>query len=448
MKSESALTSTLSNLAGAWARMVLGMVSGVVLARALGPELRGQYANLKLILTLCVPLLLFGYAGGVLYYGLRGGLDVRKFFWSGLILTCIVGAVLSPLLIPLIESGALGLVVANASRPAVLLTVVCVPLVMCNLYIEKSLLVYQQFKVVNQVTVIGVFVALCYYAPLAFWGKLSLAHGLIGILTGEIVKAAMMIAHSLREVGVQWRVSTTDILKPWTYGVRAMGTFLISKSSDKFDQIALAFFLSEAAYGVYSVAVSVSALVGQLPSSYLNVFFNQIALRDKDDAVDLYCRAQRITFLVTGGVTLCLAVFAYPLIYVMYGKAFIDGALVIIFYAPGVVFQVAARLSNKFYAARGRPLKNTIVYFCGFVVSVPFYFLLIPRAGLSGAAFSSSLGYFAAFVCSFLQLRQDYGISVRDIVGIRSEDRQFVIQRIESVSLVRRLLAWKDARRR
>ena len=135
-----------------------------------------------------------------------------------------------------------------------------------------------------------------------------------------------------------------------------------------------------------------------------------------------------------------LVISAGPLVFILYGEQFSAGAQVIMFYAPGVVFQVAARLSNKFYAARGRPLKNTVMYLCGFIVSVPFYYVLIPGMGLSGAAVASSIGYFAAFIASFLQLRWEYGISFFDVFGFRRDDWALVVDRLRSLPFVPRIL--------
>ena len=153
----------------------------------------------------------------------------------------------------------------------------------------------------------------------------------------------------------------------------------------------------------------------------------------------VYAKAQRVTFIITVILALFLSLISYPLVYLLYGIEFVAAAWVIVLYSPGLIFQVAARLSIKFYAAQGRPLKNSMVYIIGLLCSLPFYFLLIPKYGINGAAVASSIAYFAAFCFSFYQIYREYKLPLIDIIRLRAEDINYVRNLIMSSPYIKKL---------
>lgn len=236
-----------------------------------------------------------------------------------------------------------------------------------------------------------------------------------------------------------WCLESKNLFKPWGYGIKAWLSQIVSKSNSSLDQIALTFFLASGPFGIYCVGVALSNLVTKIPSSYIGVFFNRVTERNPKEALKLYAKAQRITFLITSIMALGLAVASYPLIYVMYGHEFVAAAWVVVLYTPGLVFQVAASLSVKLYAGMGQPLKVSLIYFIGFLVSLPFYFFLVPMYGINGAAVASSIAYFSAFLFSSYQINREFGLSIREVIGLRNDDWQYVQSQLSKLSF----MGWK-----
>lgn len=421
---EKPLRSTVSNLITSVLSLLIGLGTSIVVTRALGAELKGEFVSLKLIILLYAPFLMFGYNAGILYYGIRKQIDLQRFFWSGFALIVFIGLAFLPGLFPAIKSGLLGDVASGVTNRQIWIALSVVPLVYINGYCTRVIRSYHLFTVSNIRTIVSAVCTFLYYVVVAFVSKVTLEHALIGVLIGQGVQVVMNVYFIVRHIKVSWGfdLNFKRLVRPWKYGIQGWFNQIIAKSNDKFDQIILTFQLTTASFGIYTVGVGLSSLVTQIPNSYVNVFFNQIADRDADDALELYARAQRITFIFTTVIAFGLALLAYPLIYLMYGSDFTAASWVVVFYTPGLIFQVAARLSIKFYAGRGRPLKNSLVYVTGLLVSIPFYLWLVPQYGIRGAAIASSIAYLTAFLFSFYQINREYGVPLKDVVIFQRGD--------------------------
>lgn len=437
IKRERAITSTASNLVTSIITIFTTVVTGVIVTRALGPELKGQYMGLKLVSSLYASFLVFGYHGGVLYYGIRREIVLERFFWTGWIVMSCLSLAIVFVLFPLIKLGLLGDIAVAASDWHIALGLAAAPLILLNAYCERVIRSYHLFRASNVRAILGGLATLIYYVVLLLVADITLTHALVGIVVGQSVQLLLNLYFSVKYVKVSWSIEG-DAFRPFRYGVKNWVNQILHTSNDKLDQIVLTFLLSASSFGIYTAGVGLSNLLTLLPTSYVNVFYNQIVTRETNDAVQLYVIAQRVTFLITLVAALCLAVLAYPLILILYGSPFVSAALVVAFYTPGLVFQVAARLSVRFYAARGKPLKVSLVYVAGLVVSLPFYFLLIPKYGINGAAISSSIAYFSAFMFSFYQVRREFGVGLIDVFIMKRSDVVLVKRQLGNLPVLGR----------
>ncbi|RYG05945.1 MAG: hypothetical protein EOO07_29555, partial [Chitinophagaceae bacterium] len=239
IKREKAITSTISNLLASYATLAIGLVTGIIITRSLGPELKGEYTNLKLITTLYAPFLTFGYQGGIIYYGLKKQLDLNKFFWTGWLVTAATGLILTPLFFPLIRSGYLGNVVENSATYNVILGLIITPFVLLNLYCERVIRSYHLFRASNLRLVLGALVTLVYYIISYLFYKVDLSQAMIGLFVGQFVQLILNLYFVIRHIKVSWYVGTENMFKPWDYGIKTWINQIIAKSNDKFDLIIL-----------------------------------------------------------------------------------------------------------------------------------------------------------------------------------------------------------------
>ena len=410
--------------------MLLNLVIGIIVTRSLGPELRGEYGQIKLVTAFYGPMLLFGYNGGVMYYAIRKELNISTFFYTGLLVVVSIGIPSTILLYFLSINGFVGTAISLVPNLELWLGMASIPLIMCNAYVERIFKANHHFVPTNIRRVLGALITLIILLSAMFVSNVDLFISLIAILGGQITQLVLSLWFVFRRYDIRPMLEFNVLIRPWKFGLKSFLNQIISKSNEKFDQIALSFLTSATHFGYYSVGVGLSALVSRIPSSYADVFFNQIVSSTNERSLELYARAQRITFLITTAVALLLAGVSVPLVRVLYGTEFMQSALIIVFYTPGLIFQVAARLSVKFYAGRGRPLRNSLVYVIGLIVGIPFYFILIPNYGIVGAAIASSIGYFAAFTFSVIQIRNEYSLNIASIFLIQKADLMFLFDQL------------------
>lgn len=426
IKGDGILTSTASNLIASAFNIFIGLFIGIAVTRALGPELKGQYASIMLIITLYAPLMMFGYQGGILYYAMSKTINPKFFFFSGLIVNFLFSTIIALSMYALTSHGIFGSISKNVVKPDLIVGLFSIPVVLLASYCNRILRSFGLFKIGNIRTIIGSVVTAIFYLTLILFDNLKLVTVLYGYIIGQLVEFCTSFLFIINKINPVWHWDMKQILLPMRYGLKDWASVVISKSNDKFDLIILSFLMSAGTFGIYNVAIGLAGLVSVIPSSYLDVFYFQIANLERREGLNLYAKSTRITLFITLIICLALIAVGYPLILMLYGKAFSMAYLALVFYSPGIVFLVGARISIKFYAGIGRPLRNSLVYLFGFCISLPFYYLLIPKFGIIGAAISSSIAYFGAFLFSFFQIHKEYNVSIGDILIYKKEDFDYI----------------------
>lgn len=422
VRKESILTSTLSNLFSSYTIVLLAMLTSIALNRGLGPELKGQYASLRLLFTFYAPLFLLGYPGGIMYYSLREQLDIRRFYLTGLITMFLTGVLASVLILACIRIGWFGDILNSLPSTVLYMSIGVTPLLFINAFCERVLYSFKLFRPSNKRNVIAA--VLVFVGVFVLWWL-----DLLNLISATIVLSLSVLSLSIFNLvfiaglfKIQLVIDSSRIFFPWKFGLKDFLNQVIAKSNDKFDQVFLGFLVSSSGFGIYSAGVALAGLVSSIPGSYTNVFFTQIASMSLDKGLDVYKRAMRVTLSLSILIAIAMALIARPMILILYGSAYQSAVAVVIFYLPGLIFQIAARLSIKFYAAQGKPLKNALVYTVALVASAPFYFILIPVWGLKGAAISSSIGYFAAFAFSMYQLKREFPFQLQEVLVLQKAD--------------------------
>ncbi len=419
---ESALNSSLSILLSSYAVMILTLLTSIILNRALGPEIKGNYAGILLLPSLFIPLFMFGYTGGVLYYALRRIINIERFFVTGFFTLLILGGGMSFVIYYLAHYGIFGQIISNNENNLLIMICSITPIVFLNGYMEKVLMSLKLFRPSSIRNSIGALALVVSISILWLIGELNLLSSLGSAVFAILIQFLINIYFVFKNLDIYYGFELPYLVKPWNYGIRSFLNQLISKSNDKFDKIILGFVMRPLDFGIYTTGVALCSMVARIPGSYTKVFFTQIASRSEEDGVQLFYKAIRITFLISIVLSIVLVVLAKFAILLLYGSAFERSVTVVYFYIPGMIFQVVGRLPIKFYAARGKPLKNSIIYATALFISLPFYFWLVPLIGLNGAAISSSIAYMAAFLMSLAQLKKDYSLSLRYVFLLEKED--------------------------
>lgn len=198
---------------------------------------------------------------------------------------------------------------------------------------------------------------------------------------------------------------------------------LVSMLNYRADLLLTSRFLGVAESGVYSIAVLLVEGLFFISQAVGVAIWARVGGADQREAAVLTARSIRITLLlmVAAGIVLYGASgIAIPL---LFGRDFAGAVTPFRWLLPGVAAWGAANLFAAYYTNQlGRPRVPLTVAGISLVINVLLCLVLIPRAGLAGAAIASSAGYLVAIVVEMWLFRRDAGATWRTLLLVNRAD--------------------------
>lgn len=398
-------------------------VAGVVVARALGPALRAQYA-LSLALGsgvwILINLSLPEAAGRLLARRDASLAEVSRLLYA----TSLVLGVLGATLVFAIGFAARGSVLQHASANAIVLAALIVPLTLV-----------QQVSV-GLLTRVGAFSA--YGWSCAVSGALHLAVVVLLTamlaLTPEYALAAGVLALAVRAIvlaAAVGRYAGAGALKPggsrrlaWTMlkiGLTLHPAYVALALSLRLDLFLVSALTDSRSVGLYSLAIALAEIL-----FLVSWTMTESALRTQTQADEataarftIWVSRQILTVTVLGAVVISLL--AHPLIVVFYGRAWAGSVLpLVILTCAAVAFAVEGPI--RVMMIRVAP-PSTIAFAAvpSTVVNVALNLVLIPRLGISGAALASVASYWLYLWLLLRAFRDVTGLAVGTIFRLPRE---------------------------
>ncbi len=164
----------------------------------------------------------------------------------------------------------------------------------------------------------------------------------------------------------------------------------------KIDQVMVKFFLDETAVGIYAVAVKLSEVWYFIPGIICSSVFPAI-INAKKTNDDLYKKRLKRLYIFLGSTAFLIAIpitFLAPLIIkVLFGEAYLAATLVLQIYVwSGIGFFLGIGI-NRYFMTEDN-LKPIFYYsLLAVIINVGLNFILIPKIGLTGAAWATLISY-------------------------------------------------------
>ena len=385
-------------------QMTCGIVTSVIVTRSLGPAGRGVYATCGALSTIGTGLGNVGLPAANTFQVARESRHLpvllgNSLMAAGVMGTAIGGAVwwlgrLRPELLPRGD-----LVLA--------LTLIAIPLGLLQLLLQHLLVGLQEIRFFNWLTIAGGAVPLVAAAGLLAVDGISPASALAVGLIGAGIVAGTSGWRLLGLANGECRVSIALLRHSLSYGLRAWATTLAYTLILRIDLLMLGQALGNEAVGQYSTAASMAEWAMLVPSVCGLLLFPQIAAQaDRGEQWRLCFRTIPAFFTLMLTTCVISAAMARPAIDILYGETFRPAAAVYLWLAPGVFFRGAAYPAALFLGGIGRPLSHLVLCLGLVVMNAVLNALLIPRAGMQGAAAVSSFTYLAGFAGSFWLARR------------------------------------------
>jgi O-antigen/teichoic acid export membrane protein len=391
--------------------VVLGALSGVVIARELQPEGRGAYYVIATIATITISISHLSIEQAHVWLWSRA-VDRRSLAANSLVLGLVVGALAA--VTAAVAIGVLGpgvLPVAGYGRLATALA--AIPCAMAVLYLNNILVMRSEVQVVNKGALLG--------------GSLQ---------CGTLLLLASVTRLSSTEVIALWAVSVTaplavllpavrPRLRHWDRSLARQAVhrglrchlglaslFLLFRS----DILILNGLTTTAAVGLYSLAVSLAELTRLVTDAIAQIALpGQLETDDEGAAAATMAVTRLSTIVAVASVGLmCLAV--PPLIPLVYGTAFGGSVPSLLALAPGLLALGATRPIGTYLLRLDRPMLASAMSVAALLVNVALNLALVPFYGIVGSAVASSIAYIGLAVLQAAWLLRATGASPRDLL--------------------------------
>jgi O-antigen/teichoic acid export membrane protein len=381
--------------------LVANLVSGVVSARALGPSGRGVVVALMSVTQLAGFLFAMGVAQSLSYFIARRPEDGPSLLttWTLMLIPCAGLAVLAgELIVPAIFSA------HNPETVTVgrwfLVTVVLVIGTELNyglLLGAHEFLLYNVLRFAQPALYAGSLVVL--------WrvGALNVTSALIAPTAATLLTVAVGMADSIGRIGFGSPNLRLGLSTLW-YGIRGQGTVVATHVNARLDVAMLPAYVGAFSVGLYSVATNISLIVYQLSNAFAALLV-PVAARDSDRGPDKVLGSFYASMFVAGALAAVIAVFAAPLLGLVYGHRFREAAPTLRLILPGaVLFAGSSILSAGVYAA-GRPFIASLGQVVGVVVTVAGLAVFLATGGITAAAIVSSSAYATVFAATLISYK-------------------------------------------
>ena len=261
----------------------------------------------------------------------------------------------------------------------------------------------------------------------------------IGAVTvGTVIVALAAIERSRKVVGgIDWRPDRTYARKAASFGIRAQPGSVLGFLGYRIDVLLVNGYLNAAAAGFYAVALATAERAQTVGDAASTVLYPRIAGEPVTE------RRARLTPIVARTVlwmTVALAAvlfsLAHWLVVVLYSHRFEPAVKPTEILLLSMIPSSVQRVFSADIGGRGRPLLNSFVAAVSVSLNVVLNIVLIPRYGISGAAWASVASYsLAAVVSCGIYIRLS-GNSLASVFVPRRED--LVLLRRVAASLVGR----------
>jgi O-antigen/teichoic acid export membrane protein len=378
--------------AGRLAAVAARFLAGLAVARILGPEGRGNYALLVLIPTLLSQILNLGLGQANTYLlGRRhspvGQVAANSLLWGTLAGTAVVigvlaaGKVLRPMLLP------------NLPLSLIALSCAAVPFALIHFFASYALLGLGQvnkFGILLLVEGVGQLLYLAIFMIAMKWG---LAGATLAWTLTAVTCCLLSVAWLARPAWSTLGPNLRTFREALVYGLRIYPAGIMQYLNLRFDQFLVEYFAGAGPLGLYAVAVSVTEATWQIPIAVSTALFSRVSTTTDRQADAITPRVLRFTIAITALEVGILLMFGGLFLRMFFGAAFEAALPALYWLLPGTLLYCVPRVLEGDLAGRGHPLICSLAAAMAVMATIALDLLWIPRRGIVGAAWASSVAY-------------------------------------------------------
>ena len=368
---------------------ILKFLSGVFLARWLGPEGRGLYALLMVVPMIVISFVEFGMRRSVIYHISKKDFPVEQ--------------VIGVLLIVFLFSSFIGIIISiviylrmnspNLGTPLIILASFSIPVTLL-IRMSRSILVGQQLYKKNNIllilpNLINIFALLAF----VYYGELRVMGALISILVSNLILALYVFRNVILSNTIRLKFNKTIFVSLIKLGATYAVAMLLVRLNYRIDILLLEYLSDIKEVGYYSLGATL-AEQWQTPFAFGAVIISKTAAeKDFSNLKPKILKTARVNFLISLLAFIAIYFLAPYFVPLIYGEKFSDSIKIIQYILPGVVFLITAKVFGTSLAGMMKTKFVIWIFLLALITNIGLNFYFIPKLGGPGAAISTNISY-------------------------------------------------------
>lgn len=426
--SQKSIWTFITSIAG----VVLDLIILVIISRVLGPEGKGIYTLVLLIPGMILNFGNFGLAAANVYFIGSKKYPMKDIVANSIIQASIIAFFMILVSVIIFQIPDFKIFINSSGIPYVYLWIaVCaIPFSLLSGMLQNVIRGREDIYNYNKITIVQSIVQLVLIVFFLLIVGIKVSGALLAYV-GSIGAALIFTIVLIRKISIFSFTFNKRLFKDsLLYGMKVYFANMVSFLNYRLDMMLTALFLNPAAIGIYSISVGMAEKLFMIPSAVSVVLFPRISSCSEEEANNFTPKIVRNIFFVMIIVCLVSVFFAYPAIYILFGRDYIASYLPFLILLPGIIaFSIGGILASDL-SGRGKPQFAIYASVACLIVNVILNIILIPKLGVRGAALSSAISYWAD---TFMLIWAFHHISKKPY-------REFLIIKIEDFRDYKRLI--------
>lgn len=380
----------------------LGLITGVITARILGPEGRGFYAIAVTIATTGIQFGNLGLHASNTYTVARNPDSLSLIVGNSLFVSFIFGGSAAGLtwsIFYFMPS------LAPIHGPLLALALLWIPFGLVSLFLQNILIVIHKIRIYNTIELVTQTIGIGLIGLIILLKMVSVEYvysvTILSLIIGIIWSYAHIRNHLSSKLGLSLPLFKDSI----RYGMKAYVAAFFSFLVLRIDMLMVKHFLNAEQAGYYSIAVNMADMVYILPVVVGTLLFPKLSTfttdMEKWKATRGVALAVGIAMIV---VATCASILAVPVVTLLFGKAYTPSVPAFIWLMPGIIMLSINTIFMNFFASTGMPLVTVYSPGIAALLNIFLNYKFIPMWGIIGASISSVIAYALMLLISLLYI--------------------------------------------
>ncbi|WP_282145632.1 oligosaccharide flippase family protein [Alteromonas stellipolaris] len=406
--------------------LFVGLISAVLLARALGAEGRGIVAAVLIYPNLLIAITEGGMRqSAVLFLGQNKAPD-----------SYIIGALVSYMMV----AGVAGYILvywlmftmgeSHFSTAMMAVAAAILPVTLATNALKGIFLGKEKIKEFNKVTWIQKIFYVAGIAAFYFFDSLTVLTAVLVTFLAAGFNLIQAVFYLKKKHLFSFEFNSKTFFTMFRIGiVYAVALFFI-QANYKVDILILSWLSTPEEVGNYAVAVQIGELLWQLPAAVLVVLMSKTANSKGSEIVNTLCKTTRITLLITLLSCFGLLGVSYYLIQPVFGESFANAFPMLLSLSVGLVLAAVFKSVNSYFAGKGNPYFTIKLMGTAVAINVGLNYWLIPQYGGVGAGIASTVSYTFSAIGVVIALVVKEKVSPSDLLFTKLNDFKPLYQKI------------------